>query len=438
MNSSKVFAATLALVACFAAAPAASAAPLDSRFAGLGDFESIAQGSTGEMRVFGDPATQAAALSLVWPQGAVSSFTGGALDRPARGMSGDPGARNGFERMLASEAGGLGFSADPRMRGNPYLALGTWGGDGRAILHNIALSDSGHGGGASLFAFDTGRAIEVGFDGFVGRGGGRAEDGDPPCAFDCKPMFNPSGFPSPLASSGGPGSGGGDPGSGGGSGSGGGGGPGPTPVPEPGMIGILILGFAATLTLRFRWSGFALDALRRRNRRRGIALIAALAFLPGLAFAASGEADGMRDWERLCNGAGGAPPELIAEGCSAVIGSGDESLGNVAIAYNNRGNALRAQEKYEAAARDYDNAIMLAPADPFPYRNRGLVRGLMGQYELALVDFNQAIRLKSDYASAFLGRGFAHEQLGQPDQAAADFAKAAKLDPKLAAIIPAP
>jgi len=472
----------IALGVAFASAPA-WATPIDRDF-GAGDFEQLAarDGSSGEMRVFGDPRAQGAALALVWPDNAAQRFAGDTLDRPARAD-----AASGFARMLAADLGTLGPGSDPRVRGNPYLALGTWGGDGRAILHSIAVSDTGHV--PADYGVGLGRAVESSFDGFYVRGGDRADDGDGPAPFDGEAMFSPAGLPLPLATSGGPGTGDGsslagdpgtgDPGSGNpgtggspgggssgngdhdgnghggdrdgdgpgghggdghgsGSGSGGGdrdghdghhGGNGdgngnPNPVPEPGTLGLLILAFVAVA------------AVRNMRGLRATAL-ALVALLPGAAFAASPGATGMDDWERLCNGAGGVTPELIIEGCSAVIGSEGENLGNVAIAYNNRGNALRAQEKFAEAKLDYDNSISLAPGDPFPWRNRGLVRGLMGQYDLALVDFNQAIRLKPDYASAFLGRAFAEQQLGQADKAQEDFAKAAKLDPKLASVIPA-
>ncbi len=332
---------------------------------------------------------------------------------------------------------------------NPYFALGTWGGDGRAIVHQVIAAGSGRHSSPAGDDY----AVELAFHGFSVVGGRRNDGSDATEPFDGDPMFIPnagsdlvsnntpgsSGTDSPTITGGDGGSegGGGDPGGGGSGGGGSGGGdPGPTagggpgggtpcPVPEPSGLLLLLAAIPMVLLLR-----------RRRTLARvalpAVVAAAALAIAPGSAKAQ------LHDWETLCNGTGGATPGVVIEGCSAVIGSSSESLDDVAIAYNNRGNAERELSHFDAAEADYDNAIILAPSDPFPYRNRGVTFGLLGDYGRALADFNHAIALSPKYASAYLGRAFAFQALGNPRAATADFARAAKLDPNLVAQLRAP
>lgn len=380
------------------------------------------------------------------------------------GMTGAPPATFGqsphgfapppdFESLLRDAAGDP-LAATTGIERNPYFALGTWGGDGRDIVHHVIAADAGlHPSGYASMDY----AVTLTFDGFgVGKGPHNDAD-DPPALFDGDPMFIPNQFSfvdsgntppgnNGAAGPGDTGSGGngggnapsnsngfvngnpggnGDPGGAGGiagGGSDGGNGGQPCPVPEPSGLMLLLVIIPAVLLL---------------NRPRILARMAvpaaiaaaALMFVPGSAKAQ------LHDWEQLCNGTGGVTPEVVVEGCSAVINADDESLNNVAIAYNNRGNARRALDRFDAAKADYDNAIVLAPSDPFPYRNRGVTYGLLGDYAHALADFNHAIALAPKYASAYLGRAFALEQLGNTRAAAADFARAKRLDPQLVAAV---
>jgi len=445
MTRAQVLAVLAASVAVALAAPA-FAAPVDGTFP-VDSFEAMAAHDSGiTLDPLGDLSVDAASIARVW-SGESNGTPPANFDQPSHGVA-------DFQALLRDSDGrSIGNGGLDR---NPYFALGTWGGDGRAIVHNIIAADSGmHGsGGAADYA------IELSFAGFNVGDYEHNTTTDGPAPFDGQPMFipNPFGLPGSNASSGGGsngdsallvdnsssnpgtgdpgtgtggGSGGGDPGDpgtsagGGPSGPGGGSGGTPAPVPEPSGLALLILAIPAVLLI---------------NRRRAPARIAmpaavaaaALLFVPGSANAQ------LHDWEQLCNGTGGVPPAVAVEGCSQVINNDSESLNNVAIAYNNRGNALRALNRFDEAKADYDNAVILAPSDPFPYRNRGVTYGLLGDYAAALADFDRAIVLAPKYASAYLGRAFALEQLGNHQAAAADFAKAAKLDPKLVVALHAP
>src|SRR3984957_20775248 len=56
-----------------------------------------------------------------------------------------------------------------------------------------------------------------------------------------------------------------------------------------------------------------------------------------------------------------ASPDLQISGCTTVIQSGKETSKNMAIAFNNRGNAFHDKKEYDRAISDYDQAIKLDP-----------------------------------------------------------------------------
>ena len=436
MTRAQFLAVFTASVAVALAAPA-HAAPVDGALL-INGFEAMETHSAGiTLDPLGDMSVDAASIARVWPgdDGGNAGVSHGANSQSMHGM-GD------FQALLRDSAGRS--MTNGGLDHNPYFSLGTWGGDGRAIVHNVIAADAGmHGSGA-----DFNYAVELAFDGFHAGNDDHSTAGDGPTPFDGVPMFIPNSFG--LTGNSTPGGGGGttpadpgtsnpgssDPGSpgtiaggglGGSPGSGPVSGPGgsPAPVPEPSGLALLLIAVPAILLIERR------RALARLVAPAAVA-IAALLFVPSSAKAQ------LHDWEQLCNGTGGAPSEVIVEGCSQVIANEGESLNNVAIAYNNRGNALRALNRFDKAKADYDNAIILAPSDPFPYRNRGVTYGLLGDYAAALADFDRAIVLAPKYASAYLGRAFALEQLGNHQAALADLAKATKLDPKLVAAMRAP
>ena len=70
------------------------------------------------------------------------------------------------------------------------------------------------------------------------------------------------------------------------------------------------------------------------------------------------------------------PRRAVADGCAgtnctAVIQSGLIVGHNLAIAYNNRGNAYKANGDLDRAIADYNQAIALDPKYALAYNNRG-------------------------------------------------------------------
>src|SRR5487761_12980 len=143
-----------ASVAVALAAPA-YAAPVDGALP-INGFEAMEAHDAGvTLDPLGDISVDAASIARVWA-GDGSGNAGApheAIGQPTHGM-GD------FQALLRDSAGRS--MTNGGLDHNPYFALGTWGGDGRAIVHNVIAADSGmHGSGAG---FDY--AVELAFDGF--------------------------------------------------------------------------------------------------------------------------------------------------------------------------------------------------------------------------------------------------------------------------------
>jgi protein O-mannosyl-transferase len=101
-------------------------------------------------------------------------------------------------------------------------------------------------------------------------------------------------------------------------------------------------------------------------------------------------------------------------------------------AYHNRGNALMAIGRTEAAIEDFEKVVALNPRDPKAYNNLGDAYSLAGRPEAALKSYETAIRRKPDFANPYNGRGSALGNLGHVEQAIADFSVAIRLAPRLA------
>jgi len=105
---------------------------------------------------------------------------------------------------------------------------------------------------------------------------------------------------------------------------------------------------------------------------------------------------------------------------------------DLALAYNNKGIAYNNLGQYQLAIGDYNEAIRLQPDDVAAYNNRGNAYDGLGQYQRAIEDYNEAIRLQPDNAAAYNNRGYAYNNIGQPQRAIEDFDKAIHLKPDFA------
>ena len=102
----------------------------------------------------------------------------------------------------------------------------------------------------------------------------------------------------------------------------------------------------------------------------------------------------------------------------------------IAIIYNNRGNAYAGNGNFDAAIGDYSKAIDLSPEDANAYYNRGIAYQVRGEVDAAIGDYSKAIALKPEDAIIYNNRGNAYKDKGEVDAAIGDYSKAIALNPE--------
>ncbi len=122
-------------------------------------------------------------------------------------------------------------------------------------------------------------------------------------------------------------------------------------------------------------------------------------------------------------------PDLKISGCTAVIGSGQYSGKNLAVAHNNRGNAYGSLGEYRRAIEDYDQTLRIDPGDADAYYNRGIAYGNLGEYRRAIEDYDQALRLDPGLAIAYNSRAWPLYLLGRNADALSDVDRSLSLHP---------
>jgi tetratricopeptide (TPR) repeat protein len=132
-----------------------------------------------------------------------------------------------------------------------------------------------------------------------------------------------------------------------------------------------------------------------------------------------------------CNGKGGATPDQVIRGCTALIESGRESRRNRVVSHANRATAYHDKGDYDQAIADYDEAIRLDPSDAEVFNSRGVAHHHKGDYDQAIADYSEAIRLDPKNAMALRNRGLVyHDDKGDLDRAIRDFDQAIRINPK--------
>jgi tetratricopeptide (TPR) repeat protein len=97
--------------------------------------------------------------------------------------------------------------------------------------------------------------------------------------------------------------------------------------------------------------------------------------------------------------------------------------------YNNRGDALVDQKKYEEALSDFNTALSINPKYSMALYNRGNIYEKEKKYEEALADYNAAIRYRPDFDKAFNNRGTIYKLINRYDEAVVDYSQAISLNP---------
>jgi tetratricopeptide (TPR) repeat protein len=95
--------------------------------------------------------------------------------------------------------------------------------------------------------------------------------------------------------------------------------------------------------------------------------------------------------------------------------------------YNNWGNVLQEQKKYDEAIAKYQKSIELDPKDAVPYYNWGNALQEQKKYDEAIAKYQKSIELDPSYAAAYNNWGNALREQKKYDEALTKFAKAREL-----------
>jgi RNA polymerase sigma factor (sigma-70 family) len=100
-----------------------------------------------------------------------------------------------------------------------------------------------------------------------------------------------------------------------------------------------------------------------------------------------------------------------------------------AVAYFNLGRAHKLKGDYTEALSDYTQAIQLNPKMVAAYVNRGQIFNMAQRYDDSIADFDQAIALAPQRPIPYLNRGVAFGAKAEYDKARADFSQTIALAP---------
>ena len=164
-------------------------------------------------------------------------------------------------------------------------------------------------------------------------------------------------------------------------------------------------------------AGSYMDVLQMIARLRSLIAVLAIV-LPTASLA------GFREDQATCNAAVHTDLNEAVAACTRQIHSGRWKGKDLAVSYNNRGNAYRDNGEFDLALADFNTAIRLAPTYYLPYNNRGILWRERGQLDRALADYGDAIRLNPSFAFPYNNRAIVWRDKGEFDRAIADFSEA--------------
>jgi len=141
--------------------------------------------------------------------------------------------------------------------------------------------------------------------------------------------------------------------------------------------------------------------------------------LPGLA--AGQTAEQQISW---CKNPSAPRPDLIIDGCTAVIQSEPQ-----AWAYTARGNAYFHTAQLDRAIADFNQAIRLDPKSGEAYYGRGTAYAYKFDHDRAIADYDEALRLDPKLVGAYKERGTEYEIAKDHARAIIDYSDAIGLDP---------
>lgn len=117
--------------------------------------------------------------------------------------------------------------------------------------------------------------------------------------------------------------------------------------------------------------------------------------------------------------------------CENLLGGGQLTGKDLAIALSARGDALIAKHDYDKAIATFSEQMKADPDDPVAFIGRGWAYVQKGDDDHAMADFNQAIKLRPNVPMALNNRGTIFLRQGALQSALDDFDAALKSNPNL-------
>ena len=102
--------------------------------------------------------------------------------------------------------------------------------------------------------------------------------------------------------------------------------------------------------------------------------------------------------------------------------------GQLAAAYNNRGNCRYHKGEIDLAIQDYDQALAIDSRDAAAYSNRGNAYTSKGDLDDAMQDYNRSLELDPNNADTYYNRGNAYRDRGDLGRSIEDYGKAIEMN----------
>jgi tetratricopeptide (TPR) repeat protein len=148
-----------------------------------------------------------------------------------------------------------------------------------------------------------------------------------------------------------------------------------------------------------------------------------------LAIGAGANAQLSQHWQGCFPEQDRGPDDAIAA-CTQIIRGGNETPGNLSVAYSNRGHNFLRKDDLESALQDFNEAIRIDPKNAQAWTNRGEAYQRKKDYQKAISDHTEAIRLDPKHPDAWFNRGIAYHNMGNEERAVADYRQALKVNPE--------
>lgn len=162
-----------------------------------------------------------------------------------------------------------------------------------------------------------------------------------------------------------------------------------------------------------------------RSLGRYLTGVLILTIFPSIALSA-----GVVDWTGCTVPVFGADKQAASAACTVVLNRSDLSNADRVRALITRGRALHRQLDIDAAIRDFDAAIALAPQDPEPLVRRASAAFFKKEYRTASELAERALRLNPRYAEAYDILGTVAQVAGNYRLAKAAYDQESELDPR--------